>query len=321
MAGADNFREGSINIGRITLILAVIIAAIAIGLAIARSTGLLDAPDKTTAMAAAAPGTTAEQAVAQLEERLKDNPQDVEGWQMLGWSFFETGRYAEAVTAYRKAVALTPNNGELWSALGEALVMASNETQMPADAVKAFQTAIASNARDPRARYFLAVNKDLKGDHKGAIEDWFALLAQTPAGAPWEADLRRTIEQVAAREKIDVRARLASVATAPAAPGTRAVATDAIPGPSREQMAAATKLPPGQQEAMVRGMVDGLAQRLAQNPRDADGWIRLMRSRMVLGETVQAKAALDSALKTFGNAPAERDRLLAAAKELDVPGA
>ncbi|RJF94177.1 tetratricopeptide repeat protein [Sphingomonas cavernae] len=299
--------------------MAAIIAAVAIGFAVARSTGLLDSPAETATPAA--PATTAEQAIAQLEARLKDKPDDVEGWQMLGWSFFETNRYAEAATAYRRAVALSPNNGELWSALGEALVMAGPDKPMPADAVKAFETAIAKNAQDPRARYFLAVNKDLNGDHKGAIEDWFALLKATPAGAPWEADLKRTIEQVAEREKIDVKARLAAVTSAPATPGTPEVATAAIPGPSREQMSAATKLPPGQQEAMVRGMVDGLAARLAQNPRDADGWIRLMRSRMVLGETAQAKVALDTALKTFGNAPAERDRLLAAAKELGVPGA
>ncbi|MCJ8155878.1 tetratricopeptide repeat protein [Sphingomonas sp. LaA6.9] len=319
MAAAGSSKDDGANIGRISLILAAIIAVVAIGFAIARSTGLLDSAPETPA--ATTQQTTAEQAIAQLEARLKEKPDDVEGWQMLGWSFFETGRYAEAATAYRKAIALSPNNGELWSALGEALVMAGSDKQMPADAVKAFETAIAKSAQDPRARYFLAVNKDLKGDHKGAIDDWFALLKDTPAGAPWEADLRRTIEQVAEREKIDVRARLAAITPAPAPAGTPEVATDAIPGPSREQMAAATKLPPGQQEAMVRGMVDGLAARLAQNPRDVDGWIRLMRSRMVLGEGVQAKAALDTALKTFGNAPAERDRLLAAAKELGVPGA
>lgn len=317
MAGAGKTEEKGANIGRITLILAAIIAIIAIGFAIARSTGALDSAND----APAAPGPSAEQAIAQLEARLKRNPDDVEGWQMLGWSFFETGRYAEAATAYRKAVALSPDNGEFWSALGEALVLSSNAKAMPADAVNAFQTAFARNPQDPRARYFLAVNKDLSGDARGALEEWFALLKDTPSGAPWEADLRRTIEQVAAREKIDVKTRLAAVTPAPAAPGVPAITTDAIPGPTRAQMAAGSRLPPGQQEAMVRGMVDSLAARLARNPRDAAGWIRLMRSRMVLGETAKARAALDTALKTFADTPAEQTRLIAAAKELGVPGA
>lgn len=319
MAAAGKSGENGANIGRIALILAGVIAIVAIGFAVARSTGALDSTP--AAPAPVAPGTTAEQAITQLEARLKANPDDAEGWQMLGWSFFETGRYAEAVTAYRKAIALQPNNGEFWSALGEALALASNEKTMPADAVKAFQTAIAKNPQDPRARYFLGVNKDLAGDPKGAIEDWFALLKDTPSGAPWEADLRRTIAQVAEREKIDVKARLAAVTPAPATPGTPEVATAAIPGPTRQQMAAASSLPAGQQDAMVRGMVDSLAARLAQNPKDADGWIRLMRSRMVLGEAVQAKAALDTARKAFAGDGAQQSRFTAAAKELGVPGA
>src|SRR3546814_10904696 len=78
---------------------------------------------------------------------------------------------------------------------------------MPAAASEAFDKAIALDAKDPRARYFLAVRKDIGGDHRGAIDDWFALLADTPRGAPWEADLRRTIEQVGAIHKIEVAGR------------------------------------------------------------------------------------------------------------------
>jgi len=307
--------EGT-RFGKWALIAAAIVAVLAIGLAIARSAGMFDPKPETPAPVT--PGTTPEQAIAQLEARLKANPQDVEGWQLLGWSFFELGRFPEAATAYRKATALSPGNGELWSALGEALVMSSEEP-MPKDAAQAFSTAIAQDPKDPRARYFLAVQKDLAGDSRSAIEDWFALLADTPSGAPWEADLRRTIEQVGEKAKIDVKPRLAAITPAPAAPGTPAVATAAIPGPTREQMAAASSLPPGQQDAMVRAMVDGLAARLAQNPRDADGWVRLIRSRMVLGEKAEARAALTNALKAFADDKPQQARFTAAARELGVP--
>src|SRR3546814_16145125 len=79
--------------------------------------------------------------------------------------------------------------------------MASDSEPMPAAASEAFDKAIALDAKDPRARYFLAVRKDIGGDHQGAIDDWFALLSDTPRGAPWEADLRRTIEQVRSEER------------------------------------------------------------------------------------------------------------------------
>ena len=89
--------------------------------------------------------------------------------------------------------------------------MASPRDPMPPAAAEAFDKAIALNPKDPRARYFMAVKKDIAGDHKGAIDEWFALLADTPQGAPWEADLRRTIEQVGAINKIDVAARLSLI--------------------------------------------------------------------------------------------------------------
>lgn len=317
MAAKENSDRSALQIGRIALILAAIIAAIAIAVAIFRSTGSGDSSAKDTAATTAAPSPEA--AIAELEAKLKKNPDDVEGWQMLGWAFFETGRYAEAATAYRKAVALSPNNAEFSSALGEALVLASDGSSVPVDALTAFEKALAVDPKDPRARYFIGVHKDLSGKTKDALEDWFALLKDTPAGAPWEADLRRTIEQVGARDKIDVSARLAAATpAAPMAPAAGSVATAAIPGPSRDDMAAAAKLPPSEQQQMVRGMVDGLAERLARNPKDADGWIRLMRSRMVLGERDQARAALTSARAAFTGDSAQLARFDQAARELGL---
>jgi len=69
---------------------------------------------------------------------------------------------------------------------------------------------------------------------------------------------------------------------------------------------------------MVRAMVDGLAARLRQNPRDADGWIRLMRSRMVLNDPAAARAALRSGLAAFAGDAAVQARLRDAARELGI---
>ena len=85
--------------------------------------------------------------------------------------------------------------------------------------------------------------------------------------------------------------------------------------------AAATSIPPAQQNEMVKGMVDRLAARLQRNPRDAEGWIRLMRSRMVLGERDAAGAALRSALAAFNGDSTTQGQFRTAARELGVPGA
>jgi cytochrome c-type biogenesis protein CcmH len=281
---------------------------------------------KTVALPSSSPQQTAapkEQAdvgamITELEAKLKTNPDDANGWKMLGWSFFETGRFAESARAYARATQLEPKNAEHFSSLGEALVLAG-KGDVPADAKKAFETALQLDPGDPRSRYFLAVAKDIGGDHKGAIDDWLALLKDTPPGAPWEADVRRIITEVGAKEKIEVASRLAAIK--PAAPaGGAAIAVAPIPGPTTQQMRDASSMPSGQQEAMVRGMVDGLEAKLKANPDNERGWIMLMRSRLQQGETVKANAALTGARAAFAGKADALKRINEAAAELGVKG-
>jgi cytochrome c-type biogenesis protein CcmH len=100
-----------------------------------------------------------------------------------------------------------------------------------------------------------------------------------------------------------------------------AVASGAIPGPSSAEIKAASALPKGQQEAMIRGMVDGLEAKLVKNPGNADGWIMLMRSRMQLGEPGKAAKALEGGLAAFRNDLSAARKLREAASAIGVPGA
>ena len=89
-------------------------------------------------------------------------------------------------------------------------------------------------------------------------------------------------------------------------------------GPSAEDVRNAQALQPADRIAMIEAMVDRLASRLDQSPHDVDGWIRLMRSRQVLGEAEAAKQTLRTALDVFKDAPQEQDRISAAARELGL---
>ncbi|EGD59707.1 TPR repeat-containing protein [Novosphingobium nitrogenifigens DSM 19370] len=192
-----------------------------------------------------------------LETRLKTEPQDADGWRMLGWSYFQHERYAESADALRHATKLDPTNARTFSFLGEALVLASKkEGRMPREARAAFDKALKLDPKDARARYFRAVSWDLAGQHRRAIHAWFSLLKDTPADAPYAGDIRAVIRTVAARHHINVEKRLAEVQFA--APGSTP-ATDAdknagpgakgaaalIPAPSGEHMRAAEGLPQG----------------------------------------------------------------------------
>lgn len=313
----------TLPIGRIALILAALIAIVAVAMAIYKQRQHA-APTPAAADAGQQPNV--EKAIADLEAKLRANPNDKDGWQRLGWAYYNMQRFGDAANAYRRTTQIDPASAENWSALGEALTLAVPSSQpaaVPPEALAAFQRAIGIDPANPRARYFLAVKKDLDGDHSGAIDDWIKLLRESPAGAPWIGSVRDTVVQVAEKNKINVAGRLPAAPPAPTTQpgGAESVATAGIPGPTQQQMRDAASLPPGQQEAMVRGMVDSLANKLKANPRDVSGWIRLMRAHMVLGGTEAASQALRDGLAAFPSDQAARTQLTDGAKTLGVPGA
>ncbi len=254
--------------------------------------------------------------IATLQAAVRQAPGNADAWIALGEAQMAADVAAGAVPSFRQAATLAPKRADGWSALGEAMVKADPRDPFPAAALDAFRKAVAIDPKDPRARYFLGVRRDLDGDHKGAVDAWFALLKDSPPGAPWAGDVRRTIEQVAQINKLDVAKRLAALPALDLhnAPGTTAGA--AIPGPTPEQLQAAKSLTPSQQQAMVAGMVDQLEARLARDPTNLDGWVMLMRSRMQLGQPDKAAAALDAARKAN---PGATVRLDSEAATLGVP--
>ncbi|MEM8695317.1 MAG: tetratricopeptide repeat protein [Pseudomonadota bacterium] len=307
---------------RYALIAAAAIATFSIGFAIARGDdrGAAEsgAPEG-TAQAENMDDTGLAEAIPDLEARVEQRPDDEQGWALLGLSYFQTGRYVDAASAYGRASELNPTLARYHSARGEALALAA-EDGFPTDARQAFARALELDPADPRARYFEGVRKDLAGDHAGAIDDWIALLNDTPTDAPWEADLRNLIAQVSDEHGIDVSGRVPPPGTLAQSNVPEAV-TRGIPGPSAEEMRAASQLPQGQQDMMIENMVEGLDQRLSRNPDDADGWIMLMRSRMQLGQSAQAGDAWRRAREAFDDDSAQLERINASARALSVPGA
>ncbi|MCW1429072.1 tetratricopeptide repeat protein [Novosphingobium sp. JCM 18896] len=281
--------------GRIALLVAALIAAFAVGLTIMRKSG-----DSTPA-ATASDAALAPQSIEALELRSKSEPDNVSVWRQLATAYFVAERYTDAAGAYEKASAIEPNNAVIWSALGEARAMASG-SDVPPPAVEAFQRALKLDPKDPRSRYFLAVKRDLTGDHEGAVGDWLALLADTPSDAVWHDNLVRTIEQIGKINKIDVAARIAAAqakAPKPTTPPQMAqmpMAAQGIPGPTAQDLQAATAMAPSEQREMAEGMVSRLEGKLKAQPKNPEGWVMLMRSRMTLNQPDKASQALRDAI-------------------------
>ena len=259
--------------------------------------------------------------ISQLEARMKASPNDPEGWRMLGWSYLQTGRDADAAQAYGRAAALDPHNAEYLSAQGEALALAAQGQVTPA-AEDVFKKAVSLDPADPRARYYLAIAKDQRGDAKGAMDDWIALLKSAPSDAPWAAEVRSFVEKVAQERHVDLTGRLppaplGAPALAEAAPSGRA---PNAPGPTADQVAAAGQMSDQGRQAMIAGMVEKQAAALKANPHDLDGWERLMRARMVLGQTAAATQAYRDASKALGGSAADQAALRQTAAGLGIPG-
>jgi cytochrome c-type biogenesis protein CcmH len=263
-------------------------------------------------------GGSVDDMIASLRERLRQNPDNDQGWFLLGLTYRNAGDFEQAAQAFRRASELQPRNADYVAYLGETILLKSGAGHPSPEAATLFRRALQLDSNNAQARYYQATMKDLGGDHRGAIDDLLALLRTAPADAPWASQVRDAVTAIAQQNHIDIAGRLPPPPPAAMAGST---ATAAIPGPTPEQMRAANGIPPSQQDQMVRAMVDGLAARLRQNPRDADGWIRLMRSRLVQHDNAAAQEALRSGLAAFaGDAPTQA-RLRDAAAQLGIPAA
>ena len=247
--------------------------------------------------------------VSGLEAKLAANPDDADGWSLLGRSYMVTERYRDAVAAYDKAIAMVPDNLQLLAARGEALVLAADGMVSPA-AVEDFRAVNRQQPLEPRARYYLGLARSQAADPAGALEWWIALEADTPPGAPWEALVTQRIDELGAEAGIDVaNLRATEQATRSERP--------AMPGPSADDVAAAQQMSTEDRAAMVQSMVDRLASRMEEEPDDLDGWVRLARAYGVLGKTEEAKNAQANAARL---APEDLSIQLAYARALFPPG-
>lgn len=199
-------------------------SAIALALALPLGAGLLYARfGNTDALdpANVAPPTSIEQAVAQLERRLKREPESLEGWVLLGRTRKNQGRetaaagrfdeamahFAASAEAFRRAKAIAPHETDLLVETAEAISLANAERNFGPEATALLDEALAKVPNHQRALWFRGIAALQSGDAAGAVARWEALLPQVDAA---------TAE--ALREQIDGARRMAGLPEAAAAP-------------------------------------------------------------------------------------------------------
>jgi cytochrome c-type biogenesis protein CcmH len=232
-------------------------------------------------------------AAKRLAAKLDANPSDAAGWAQLGDLYLSLQRFEEAATALEQAIQQGADPTLTQSRYGEALTQMA-EGQVTPDAAAALRKGLAANPTDPRARFYLALAQAEAGRIDEAIAAWNQLLAEAPADAGWRGMVEQTIA-AAQRAKASMAAGAGGGAATPPPLSEGGGTSPAPTGPSAADMDAMANLTPEQRDAAIRAMVDGLAQRLQNDPNDLEGWLKLSRSYGVLGEKDKAVEALGQA--------------------------
>jgi len=236
--------------------------------------------------------------VAQVESHLEKNPEDGRGWEVVGPVYMRMDRFDDAVKARRNSLRLNGPSAEREADLGESLVAVANGV-VTADAKAAFERALTHDARNNKARFLLGVAAQQDGQPEKAAAIWRAMLEDIRPGSPWIPMVREALAQFDP-------------------PG--AAPSASAPGPTAEDVAAANQMKPEDRNAMIRGMVERLAERLKQDGSDLEGWLRLVRAYTVLGDRDRALAAVTDARRAAGQDADKLRRLDELVKELRLEG-
>ncbi|RWK61984.1 c-type cytochrome biogenesis protein CcmI [Mesorhizobium sp.] len=240
--------------------------------------------------------SSVDELVARAEAYLAANPSDGRGWDVLAPVYLRMQRFSDAVTAYRNAIRLDGDSAARQAGLGEAIASAAGGI-VSADAQAAFEAALKLDPANPKASFYLAMGMAQEGRIEEATAGWQKMLAALPQDSAWRAAVEQALAESARR----------SVASGVPAKG-----------PDAGDVDAASSMSPQDREAMINTMVAGLDERLRQNPRDAEGWMQLIRSYVVLGKADQARGALNRGIAVFGSDSEEAKKFTAFAVSLGL---
>jgi cytochrome c-type biogenesis protein CcmH len=233
--------------------------------------------------------------IAQAEAHLERQPNDGRGWEVLAPVYLRLGRFDDAVKARRNALRLNGETVERQSDLGEALVAAANGI-VTADAKQSFERALALDAQDLKARFYMGLAAEQDGLPRKAGEIWQAMLKEASTDAPWAPSVREALARLGEKP----------------ADGGRS--------PTADDVAATGTMTDAERAEMVQGMVARLADRLQHDGSDVEGWLRLVRAYVVLGERDKANAAATDARRALATEPDKQRRVDELAKGLGLDG-
>lgn len=254
-----------------------------------------EAEAQTTRPPAPEPDAAYANLIDKLRAAVADNPEDATGQRLLARNEAGLGNYAAAAAAQTKLISLLGAEATAtdYAALADIYVLATAGYVSP-EAEAALNAALERDPKNGTARFYAGLMWAQTGRPDLAFGFWRPLLEEGPDEAPWIAPIRAQIELVARAAGVDY--------TPPA-----------LKGPDAGDIAAASEMSAEDRQAMIRNMVEGLAERLATEGGPAEDWARLISSLTVLGDAERARAIWGEAQGIFADHPAELEKIRAAA--------
>ena len=222
-----------------------------------------------------------------LRLAVETRPDDLRGHELLLRNEVTLGNYGAAAIAQQNVIRLKGGaaTSEDFLLLAQLWITEARGYVSP-QAEGALKEALNRDENNLAARYYWGVMRAQTGRPDLAFRTWRPLAERGPANAPWMRDLRQQIQVAAQDAGVDYQ-----LPALPPMAGAR--------GPSQEDMAAAADMSPEDRQQMIRGMVEQLEGRLADEGGPPQDWARLIGALGVLGDTEKANAILTEARAVF----------------------
>jgi cytochrome c-type biogenesis protein CcmH len=148
--------------------------------------------------------------VARLAAKLRENPDDADGWKLLGRSYAVMGRYADAVNAYAKAAERSPRDAQLLADFADALAMYRGQ-KLAGEPERLIQRALEIDPKNLKALALAGTAAYERQDYGKAAELWGRMLPLVPA----DSEDARMIS-----ENVDEAKKMAGIGAHPGVRGT-----------------------------------------------------------------------------------------------------
>ena len=241
------------------------------------------------------------QLVADLRRAVAARPDDLAGLQLLAEQESRLGNDAAAGAAQAGVIRLKGADASAadHAILADLLVRAADGYVSP-EAEAAVTAALALDAGNGLARFYEGLMQAQTGRPDLSFQTWRALLETSPDAAPWVPVIRERIGLLADAAGVDY------------------ALPEAVRGPDAAAVASAGEMTPDEQKAMIGGMVEGLAERLANQGGTGAEWAQLIAALGVLGDTDRAKAIFAEAEDVFAGSPDDLTLVTDAARKAGI---